>query len=114
MPTVSARRARASSPARFDTSSRTRGPEGRGAVHLAGVVGVRAGHERGLAHAQRLKRGADLPVQPQGAQPALGLVLRRVGERHGGAGERDDERGVLRKRDVARLGGHRKPPCFRA
>ena len=51
--------------------------------------------ERGLADAERLERLADAPVQPQHAQPALGLVLARVRERHRGAGQPEDDGGVL-------------------
>ncbi len=65
-----------------------------------GVVVLAAGHERRLAHAERLKRGADLAVEPHRAQPALGLVLGRVGERHRRSRQCDHEGRVLRQRFI--------------
>ena len=59
-----------------------------------------AGHERGLADAERLQDRAHLAVEPHGAQPALGLVLGGVGEWDGRARESHHEGGVLRERDI--------------
>jgi hypothetical protein len=48
-------------------------------------------------------------VEPQGAEPALRLVLGRVGERHRGSGEGDYEGRVLGERGVPLR--QELPPC---
>ena len=74
------------------------------------VLVLRAGHQRGLAHAERLKDRSHLAVQPHGAQPALCLVLCGVGEWDGRSRKRDHESRVLGEWDMPAVSQN----CLRA
>ncbi len=85
------------------------GAEVRRAVALRVLV-LRAGHQRGLAHAERLKDRSHLAVQPHGAQPALCLVLCGVGEWDGRSRKRDHQGRVLGEWDMPAVSQN----CLRA
>ena len=82
MPTFSAPRARGHAPrAVGDRLEHIRAE--RRACRGPRAVLLAAGHQRGLAHAQRLQGRANLSMEAHGAKPALRFVLGGMGERNG-------------------------------